>query len=415
MENTKNTNKIVIDPFTGGIKFEPYKDCKSKNPKDEAELTRVRELNPQFCPIPSKLTLKEKFDTCMKVACEVQVEEQLWDLLKKDDFFTCYDGFEPSGRMHIAQGVMKAINVNRLIESGGIFVFWVADLFALLNNKLWGDLDKIQTTGKYFIEVWKAVGMKMSNVKFLWASEHIQADSEKYWMRVLDIATKHTITKMVKCTQIMGREESDDLSVAQLLYPCMQAADVFFLKTDICQLGQDQKKVNMLARDYVTNNYSNDKSIEKPVVLSNIMIPGLMKGCFKMSKSDPDNAIFMEDTEEEIKRKIKKAYCPEMDLFENPCIDWFKYFIQGYYGEFELQRKEEHGGNKLYKDIKEVEEDFVKGDLFPKDLKDNLARGLNNILEPVRQHFAQNAEARKLFEQVKGYSKRLAEEKASKK
>lgn len=25
----------------------------------------------------------------------------------------CYDGFEPSGRMHIAQGILKAINVNR--------------------------------------------------------------------------------------------------------------------------------------------------------------------------------------------------------------------------------------------------------------------------------------------------------------
>jgi tyrosyl-tRNA synthetase len=124
-----NTRQIVIDPFTGGITFQPYKDSKSNNPKEEDELARVRKLNPAYCPIPSKLTLLEKYDKCMSVACEVQVKEQLWDLLKKDEFFTCYDGFEPSGRMHIAQGVMKAINVNRLIDAGGIFVFWVADLF----------------------------------------------------------------------------------------------------------------------------------------------------------------------------------------------------------------------------------------------------------------------------------------------
>jgi len=27
-----------------------------------------------------------------------------------------------------------------------------------------GDLDKIRTLGRYFIEVWKAAGMKMHNV-----------------------------------------------------------------------------------------------------------------------------------------------------------------------------------------------------------------------------------------------------------
>ena len=29
-----------------------------------------------------------------------------------------------------------------------------------------------------------------------------------------------------------------------------------------------------------------------------------------MSKSDPDSAIFMEDTSEDVARKIKNAYCP---------------------------------------------------------------------------------------------------------
>jgi tyrosyl-tRNA synthetase len=170
--------------------------------------------------------------------------------------------------------------------------------------------------------------MKMSNVKFLWTGEHIQSDSEAYWMRVLDIATKHSIPRMRKCTQIMGRDENDEkLSVAQFLYPCMQATDVFFLKTDICQLGTDQRKVNMLARDYISDHYKNDKVLKKPVVLSNIMIPGLKEGCFKMSKSDPDNAIFMEDTKKEVEKKINGAFCPIQVLFENPVIVWFQYFI----------------------------------------------------------------------------------------
>lgn len=41
----------------------------------------------------------------------------------------------------------------------------------------------------------------------------------------------------------MGRAETDELSAAQIFYPCMQCADIFFLRADICQLGMDQRKV----------------------------------------------------------------------------------------------------------------------------------------------------------------------------
>jgi hypothetical protein len=40
----------------------------------------------------------------------------------------------------------------------------------------------------------------------------------------------------------MGRLENK-LTAAQILYPLMQATDIFFLKADICQLGVDQRKV----------------------------------------------------------------------------------------------------------------------------------------------------------------------------
>ena len=46
----------------------------------------------------------------------------------------------------------------------------VADWFAQLNNKMGGDLKKIQVVGRYLIEIWKAVGMDMERVEFLSAS-----------------------------------------------------------------------------------------------------------------------------------------------------------------------------------------------------------------------------------------------------
>ena len=100
---------------------------------------------------------------------------------------------------------MKSINVNKITRSGGVFIFWVADWFALLNNKMDGDLEKIRTVGRYFVEVWKAAGMDLANVQFLWASEEINKRAEEYWSLVIDISRKFNITRIKKCSQIMGR------------------------------------------------------------------------------------------------------------------------------------------------------------------------------------------------------------------
>ena len=57
-----------------------------------------------------------------------------------------------------------------------------------------------------------------------------------------------------------------------------------------------------------------------------------------MSKSDPDNAIFMADSREDVKRKIKKAYCPEGVVDDNAVLELAKFFVFGYYSEFTLVR-----------------------------------------------------------------------------
>lgn len=61
-----------------------------------------------------------------------------------------YDGFEPSRRTHIGQGLFKAINVNKCIAEGtnATFVFWIADWFAMMNDKIGGDLE-IHIVGDY--------------------------------------------------------------------------------------------------------------------------------------------------------------------------------------------------------------------------------------------------------------------------
>ena len=193
------------------------------------------------------LTTDERINLISSIGEEITTPESLINLITNKKDIVAYDGFEPSGRMHLAQGLLRTHNVNKFVKAGVKFKFWIADWFALMNLKLGGDLKKIQKAGHEMIRIWEACGMDMSGVEFIWSSDEINKRSDEYWKLVLDIGTKFNLNRIKKCTQIMGREESDDLAASQIFYPVMQCADIFFLKVDICSLGIDQKKVNMLA------------------------------------------------------------------------------------------------------------------------------------------------------------------------
>lgn len=347
--------------------------------------------------------------------------EEIEKLMKTCPNPVAYDGFEPSGRMHIAQGLLKTNFVNNMTKCGYTFIFWVADWFAFLNHKMGGDLEKIKNVGRYMIEVWKASGMNMDRVVFLWASEEFSKHGDEYWARVLDISTKNSLKRITRCTQIMGRGDKD-LSASQIFYPCMQAADIFFLGVDTCQLGMDQKKVNMLAKEY-----ADDAKLPKPSVLSHPMVPGLKRGQEKMSKSMPDTAIFMEDSEEDVARKIKGAYCPEaveyskeikekIAKFEetnkvkcdpvnemaiknvaNPVLSYFRLIVADAVGQIQVN-------DKSYNNFLELEDDYVNGNIHPVVLKESLTFYVNRLLEPVRNHFKNNQYAFELKEKVLSYS-----------
>jgi tyrosyl-tRNA synthetase len=251
---TNKTQRFAVFDLPGVQQQQQQKTASSSSngvagaPVNSKSATPLLSAKPERVLQKSTLSVEERVALVSSVGEEVISPEELTPLFTARDHPIVYDGFEPSGRMHIAQGVLRAINVNKLTAAGCQFKFWVADWFAQLNNKMDGDLAKIKAVGLYMIEIWKAIGMNMNNVEFLWASDEINAHADEYWTLVMDIARLNNLARIQRCCTIMGRKESDEMSAAQIFYPCMQCADVFFLKADICQLGMDQRKVNMLAR-----------------------------------------------------------------------------------------------------------------------------------------------------------------------
>lgn len=71
-----------------------------------------------------------------------------------------------------------------------------------------------------------------------------------------------------------------------------------------------------------------------------------MQGQEKMSKSDPNSAIFMEDSKEDVDRKIKKAFCPPNVVQGNPCLKYIQLIILPWSGSFTVTFSKDGGREK---------------------------------------------------------------------
>ena len=354
------------------------------------------------------MDLTTKLDLIKQVGEEILTEGELIELLKTKTHPIAYDGFEPSGKIHIAQGLLRAININKLTKAGIKFKMLVADWHGWANNKMGGDLDKIQVVGKYFVEVWESCGMDLKNVEFVWANDLV-ADRE-YWKKVMQVARNNTVQRILRCGEIMGRQEGEVQQASQILYPCMQAADIFQLKADICQLGMDQRKVNVLAREVGPK-----LGFGKPIIVSHHMLMGLSQPppeskdaveraiAMKMSKSKPDSAIFMMDTTEDIIRKMNNAYCPIKQVEDNPVLEYCRYILFEQFKSLQIERPEKFGGNLDLTSYAELETLYREDKLHPMDLKKAVSKHLDMLLKPVRDHFTKNVKAKKLQEQVQSF------------
>ncbi|PIO03676.1 tyrosine--tRNA ligase, partial [Candidatus Micrarchaeota archaeon CG09_land_8_20_14_0_10_55_25] len=190
----------------------------------------------------------------------------------------------------------------------------------------------------------------------------------------------------------------------------MQASDIFQLGVDIAQLGMDQRKVNVLAREVAPK-----LGYKKPIAVHHHMLAGLAHPKdadaggiersiqFKMSKSDPDSAIFMTDSEEEVERKLGKAYCPEGVAENNPVLEYAKYVVfEKFESPLKIERPAKFGGDLEFKSYGALEKAFLSKELHPADLKKGVAAGVNELIEPVRKHF-EKGRARGLLEEIESF------------
>ena len=372
------------------------------------------------------MILKEKINLISRFAEEIITPEDLEFLLKSEKPLKHYIGFEISGKIHLGTGLVCMRKVKDFADAGVKVNIFLADYHTWINDKLGGNLGNIKRVAVgYFKEglsiAYKCLGGEPKDLNFILGSDFYH-NNDLYWQTLIEIAKNTSLSRMQRSITILGRKEGGEVDFAKLLYPAMQVADIFVGGFHFSQAGLDQRKANVIARD-VANQIKfsplkiNDKTV-KPVAIHHHLLLGLEKPSvgtenkeanqtsMKMSKSKPDSAVFIHDSEDEIRRKIKKAYCPEGEIEFNPIIDWVEYLIfpsayrqAGEMKKITIERKPEHGGNLTLKNIDELKEIFKNKELHPDDLKKFVADYLIELLKPAREYFSKG-EPKKMLEEL---------------
>jgi tyrosyl-tRNA synthetase len=322
---------------------------------------------------------------------EIVTIEELKSVLNKDNP-KAYIGFEPSGTVHLGWKICTN-KIKDFLDCGIEFTILLADWHAYINDKLGGDIEKIKLCGKYMEDCFAAMGIDKEKVNFVYASDYV--GDPDYWELVLRTSKATSIARVKRAMDIMGRDEKEaDKDLSKLFYPTMQVSDIFYLNLDIAYGGMDQRHAHMLARDV-----SKKIGRKPPVAIHTPLLTGLQAGGrmnpveVKMSKSKPDSMISIHDDSNAVKRKIKKAFCPEGQVNDNPILELCKYVIFPDLKDekFLINRPEKFGGNLEFNNYIELENAFAL-DLHPLDLKNATADYIIKILEPIHRYFEKNPE-----------------------
>ncbi len=343
---------------------------------------------------------------------EIITLDELRKKIETGETLRGYLGYEPSGLFHIGW-MIWAYKVRDLVEAGVDFRLLEATWHAWINDKLGGDLQAIKDAAKYLRYSLEALGLPVDKITFVDAEELVS--DKDYWGMVLKVAKNTSLARAKRALTIMGRKADEaELDSSKIIYPFMQVTDIFYMKINLALGGMDQRKAHMLARDIAEK-----LDIEKPIAIHTPLLTSLqgigraggggakddeVLADVKMSKSKPETTILIHDSPEDIKRKIRRAYCPKQEITFNPILEINKYILFSK-KDFSLiiERPEKYGGTITIDDYTQLESLFKEGKIHPADLKNATAEALIKHLEPVREYFRRNNEARKIAEKIAAY------------
>ena len=295
-------------------------------------------------------------------------------------------GDRPTGRLHIGHYVGSLRHRVELQNSGKydkIFIF-IADAQALTDN-----MDNPEKIRQNIIEValdWLSVGIN-PEVSTLFIQSQIRELYEltTYYMNLVTVSRLQR-NPTVK-TEIQMRNFETSIPVGFFTYPISQAADITAFQATTVPVGEDQKPMLEQAVEIVRRfNYIYGETLTEPNILlpdnaACLRLPGT-DGKAKMSKS-LGNCIFLSDTSDEVKQKIRSMYTDPTHIHVNDPGNVEGNTVFTYLDAF---CRPEHFERYLpeYPNLDELKNHYRRGGLGDVKIKNFLNAIMEETLEPIR-------------------------------
>ena len=284
-------------------------------------------------------------------------------------------GDRPTGRLHIGHYFGSLKNRVKMQNSGEYDPYiLVADVQALTDN--FNNPEKVRKNVREVVMDYLSVGIEPEKTTIYIQSMIPEvAELTVFYSNLVTIARLErnpTVkTELAQKRELFG----ESVTYGFLGYPVSQAADITALEGTVVPVGEDQLPLIEQCREIVRkfNSIYGDVLVEPEAVLSKEKRIKGLDGNEKMGKS-LGNAIYLSDSEEEVNKKVMSAVTDpnriKKDDLGNPDICMVSYYHKLFSTEEE---------------VKTVCEECRAGKRGCVACKKQLAKNINETLEPIRQ------------------------------
>lgn len=292
---------------------------------------------------------------------------------QKDRKPVILSGVTPSGVLTMGHLAGALTNWVKLQDKFDCY-FMIADLHAITVKQNPADLRKrTLETAAMFI----ATGIDPEK-SVLFIQSHVPEHTQLTWVL-------NTFTGMGECSRMTqfkdkSQQHSENVNVGLFDYPVLMAADILLYQADLVPVGEDQKQHLELTRNLAqrfNHNYSDTFIVPEPFIPEvGAKIMSLQTPEKKMSKSDvnQNSILFLTDSDEEIKNKIKRSVTDSGSEVKYSPID--KPGISNLLTLMHIATK---------KSIPEIEAQFVGRGYG--DFKPAVADAVAEYLKPIREKY----------------------------